>query len=121
MRNKHIYSMTIIAAQLLLFCSESFAAIKICSSPIKILSASQTNLSSTAHVVELDPSTCSNACPILAYRRAYIDFGDKQLFAFALNASMSSTSYAIAFDDASPPKGDPIHSNYTCKILSIWK
>jgi hypothetical protein len=92
-----------------------------CSTTIGLLPSS-TQDGSTAHVVGLSYTGCPDACLVTGYgfRRAYIEFADKDLFAMALTARMNGGTFGVTFDDGVTSKGGSSHGSYPCRIVSIF-
>ena len=111
-------ALTMTGVSLLGFAHRAHATVHYCSSTIKVLPNSRAE--STANLISITStsSPCNNACG--TYRRVYIEYADKDIFALALSAAFSGSTVMIAFKDDAPEKGGSAHGTYTCKALSIY-
>ncbi|MDQ5908340.1 MAG: hypothetical protein QG599_431 [Pseudomonadota bacterium] len=76
---------------------------------------------SQAHLMGVDNPMYNGGSHPWCGNRAYIEFGDKEMFAIALAASMSGQKVNVYYEDAAPSKLVAGHTETTCKIFSIWR
>lgn len=113
----------VLSAAIVFYAHNAFAAQVYCSSAVVLYPTSETG-GDTAHVLRFtDNTACSNACNLggSTPRSAYIDYADKQLFAYALTATNNGALYGIEFETTAPSRGSGLHGYYTCKVLNMWK
>lgn len=105
-----------LCAVLLINIGSAEATLRICNGKLRAFVESFSS-GSTAHLVAI--SNCPTACGF--DQRAYIEFEDKELLAYAISATLDGGDYSIAFEDSALPKGSVVHTSIACKVRSIWK
>jgi hypothetical protein len=118
---KKVTRLVAVLAFLLCFPNASFAARHECSGALDIYGTSYFN-ANTAHLVNITPNgSCSYLSACLSGTRLYIDFTDKDLFAFAMATEMKGGNWTFMFEDAAPSKGSSYHGSTVCRLEGLRK
>jgi len=102
----------------LLFASNpAGAAVNICSDQQGVTIIPGNYATDSANLVSVG-SSCTALCG--TYKRAYVEFTDKELFALIMSAVMKNQKVNLVVENAAPQKGSSYHGSYTCKVMSAW-
>lgn len=115
---KKILSFLVFFSALIISCNAFATSYIVPNTKISIYA--QSHLESTANLIRLDVPMYNGGSHPWCGDRAYILFEDKELFATALAASISSRAVNVMYEDAAESKNAAGHIAFSCKIISIW-